>query len=159
MQGRRLRSGFRARAEVAFAENDSGKMRDLVERVTACQSYFDIASGRRVPSEEACRQGCGVIGNYYVAGTEEVNKFRARMVADVPATIYDQQFRVRWALDRNARRDHTSSSRMISAISSAATAGGFKVAGSAPGTAAACIGVSMSPGSSERTRTPRDVSS
>ena len=48
---------------------------------------------------------------------------------------------------------------MASASSRAAASGRFSVARSASGTAAACSGVSMSPGSIDRNRTPYGASS
>src|SRR5207249_6217559 len=48
---------------------------------------------------------------------------------------------------------------MASVSSRAAASGRLSVAGSASGTAAACSGVSMSPGSSDRKRTPSAANS
>ena len=57
------------------------------------------------------------------------------------------------------RRQGRRAAAIASASSRAAVSGRLSVAGSASGTASACSGVSMSPGSSERTRTPSAASS
>src|SRR5262245_46201384 len=96
-------------------------------------------------------------------------------MADCPAAIDNHEFRLSWALDGEMRRDHSippsfivaggqstyegergRALAIISATSCAAASGRFNVAGSASGIARACIGVSMSPGSSDKKRTPSD---
>ena len=83
--------------------------------------------------------------------------------AIAPYPIDDEQACVLRPLHRVASGDHacsfTSAAEMASASSRAAVSGRLSVAGSAPGTASACSGVSMSPGSSDRKRTPSAASS
>src|SRR5260370_38220191 len=94
---------------------------------------------------------------------------------DMTSTVNDQYLRVGRALDSKIGGNHPIASCVIasesesesksetrrdstaataSASSRAATSGRFKVERSASGTAAACKGGSIPPGSIERTRTP-----
>src|SRR5687768_17752442 len=84
-------------------------------------------------------------------------------MAYVAVLIDVQQSRCRRTLCWAVRCDHDaylnavrsgSKSQIVSASSRAATAGGLSDEGSASGTAAACIGVSISPGSMAVNRTP-----
>src|SRR5262249_40612691 len=111
-----------------------------------------------------------VVGNHQVAGLQEVDEPGAGGVGDLPLGIDHEQFRLRRTLDGTVGGDHAvppslraracgSAAAMASASSRAAISGRFSVAGSASGTAAACNGVSMSPGSIDRNRTPTEVSS
>src|SRR5579871_4541276 len=96
------------------------------------------------------------------------------MVLDITLTVDEQYFRIGRALDWKTSGYHPTTSRAIgsesgvrrdstaatvSASSRAATSGRFNVERSASGTAAACNGVSISPGSIDMTRTPSKLSS
>src|SRR5882757_2580015 len=127
-------------------------------------------------SEKTRWQGSSVIRNHHIAGTQQVHEFGPGLMLDMTSTVNDQYLRVGRALDWKIGGNHPIASCAIasesksetrhdrtaataSASSRAATSGRFNVERSASGTAAACKGVSMSPGSIERTRTPSKRSS
>src|SRR5689334_10629183 len=120
------------------------------------------------------KRGC-IVGDHQIALMQQIDELVALDVADVALRIDGQQSGVRRPMDGTIRsRDHLapplatfssgatwrgSEEAMASRSSRAAVSGRLSVDGSASGTASACIGVSMSPGSIERKRIPSEESS
>src|SRR6185369_5217973 len=137
------------------------------ERSTRRKSHLDFRAGLDVYAAKACRQRRSVVRNHYVAGAEQRDQTTARQGADATCRIHVQELRVRGALNGPVGSDHEarlnvidragSRSAIASAISTAAALGCFSVVRSASGIASACIGVSMSPGSSASSFTPCDA--
>src|ERR1700682_2606643 len=148
------------------------------ERPAACKTHCHREAAGQVRSLEARRQGCGVVSDDEVAVSQEIHESNTRNMGDVPACIYDQKFRLLRTLNGQMCGNHGNppifavsggqslserrlgrAKAMAWATSLAATSGCFNVAGSQSGTARACSGVSMSPGSKERKRMPKGSSS
>src|SRR6478736_5592064 len=163
-------------AEVALAEDhgDDPADRRRGERRPRRESNLDLAAAGYVRAAKARRDGRRVVGDDDVVRLQQIGQPRAGHVPHPAGPVHVEKPGVAWALDGRGRGDHRPSLRepaparaggwgrtlSISATSSRATvAGAFSVDGSASGTAAACSGVAMSPGSNETTRTPIGPSS
>src|SRR5579883_121751 len=167
---RRKRPVFRTRAPIARAEGDGDETGRIAEPDPAGKANLHRRAARDMRSFEARRQSRGVVRHDQVAGREQVGEFGPRRAPHAPIGTDDQQLaaaaietlggdHARDPTGRKASRPWRSDALIASAISAAASSGGFSVDGSVSGEAKACSGVSMSPGSSERKRTPSSLSS
>src|SRR3989441_4458967 len=161
-------------AKVAGAEHDRHEFMDVVrrQRTTAGEAPLEVGAPRQMHAVQAGRERCRIVGNHQIAGLQEIRETRSRSVSDAPSRVDDEELGVPRPLDGTVGRDHVlcslcsmtatrspSAAAIASANSRAEVSGRSSVAGSASGTANACSGVSMSPGSSERKRTPSADSS
>ena len=82
-QRRRRRPVLGARAVVAGAEHDGGKLADVVrrQRAPAGEPHLDGAAARHVLAAQAGGQRRGVVGDHQVAGPQELDERGARGVA------------------------------------------------------------------------------
>ena len=163
-RGRR-RPVLGARMEIARTEDDrdeAGVALDL-ERARAGEPHLDRRPGSEMAPREARGKRGGVVGDDEVALAKQLDEFASRQVAQGAARIGDEHARIEGTLHRKGSGDHAgvlaSAASIASASSRAAASGRFNVARSASGTANAWSGVSMSPGSSDRKRTPSAASS
>ena len=135
------------------------------ERATG-EPHFDRRAGSAVRAVQACRQRRGVVGDDEIAGPQNIDAAGARAMWRSALALVDDRAAcaAAWPLPSQRRscvatladRDRVA---MASSSSRAAASGRFSVEGSASGTASACSGVSMSPGSTDRKRTPCSASS
>ena len=148
---------LRAGPEVPFTEDDGHRVanRSWRERSKPSQTYFDWAVRRPMLAHKARGQCGGIVRNDKIPVTKQIDESRALPMPDLAAAIDDEQLGLPRALDGQVGGDH----RRTSSSSRAAVSGRFNSDGFASGTASACIGVSMSPGSIDRTRTPSAASS
>src|SRR5207249_9161910 len=135
---------------------------------------FDEPASPQVLPRKACWQcGC-IVRDHQITATEEIDDSRSREMADVAAAIKHKELRLPRALDWQKGGGHRTTvsginsglrcmdeSRLpgASASSRAAVSGRLSSDGPASGTAIACSGVSISPGSSDKTQIPSAVSS
>src|SRR5882724_1338309 len=118
---------------------------------------------------QTCRQCGRIVGDDQVTGKQQAHQGGTRPMLDGASTADQQQLRVRGPLNRLTGCDHAPSAKRTASISAvmagsaaaiasansrAANSGRFNDERSASGTAAACIAVSISPGSSEMRRIP-----
>src|SRR5207247_901185 len=158
---RRQRAVLGAHVPIAGAEHDRRELHILpIQRRTAGQANFDLRAARRVDAVQARGQRGGIICHDQIAGSQVIDQARARRVRYRALSVDYEQPRIGRPLYRLSGSNHWGKARAIASASSrAATSGRFSVARSALGTASACKGVSMSPGSSDRKRTPSAPSS
>ena len=131
-EGRRRRTVLGARAVVARAEHDGGKLPDVIrrERAATGEPHFDRAAGRHVLTVEASGQGGSVVGDHEVAGPQEIDERGPRDMSDLPTRVNHEQFRLRRAVNGMVCGDHER-------VSVAGDAGMLSRSGSAAGSAAA----------------------
>lgn len=158
----RWRTLFGALAKVAAAEHHRAEVAHVVgcERVPAGKPHFDRRAARGMEPVQARGQGRRVVRDQQVVRPQQIDEACPREMAEPPARVDREQPRVRRTLHRLVRCNQAATPRfgsaatMASISSRAAICGRFRLARSAPGTARACSGVSMSPGSIDSMRTP-----
>src|SRR5579864_4750538 len=153
--------------EVTGAEHDRAEARDLVrgERSPSRQPHFERFARPVVSAVQTCRQRRGIVRDHAIIRTKQCGECASRAMFDVSGMVDDKQSRIVRALNRQRGRAHRydlpcvaewrnscNADAIASANSYAASAGRFNVAGSSPGAASACNGVSMSPGSRDSIR-------
>src|SRR6202011_4994539 len=91
---------FRARVEVAFAEDHRGKPVYVVriERTPPSESHFDARSRRDMLTVEACWQRCRVVGDHEIGCAEQLSQGSAGSVTDPAVRVDHQQLRVQGSL-------------------------------------------------------------
>src|SRR5579863_8999009 len=156
----RRRSIFGTLAMIAGAECDGDESRRIADVDPTGETNFDLAAARLMRPTQRRRQGRRIVGDDKIGGAEQRGERSPRQTPHGAIRLDQQQFGGvgRFGGDhpfaptsRNVRRGKVA--RMVSTISAAESSGRFNIDRSASGTASACNGVSMSPGSTERNLT------
>src|SRR5262245_9597867 len=149
---------------IACPECDGRKAGRIAERHPCRKPDLDRLATCAMDAAQARRQGRSIICNDQVARAEEERKIAAQQVLHRAVRTDGDQLRGSsfepvslphgWSSTTGAAR-FGSAPTIVSIISAAETSGRLRLNGSASGIARAWRGVSKSPGSIERKRTPQ----